>query len=195
LEGFTKLKLIVAWVKLKAVVIVRFTRIVPLMPTAVLVYVAEAPEPLKTIVTSGMVSIRFQMSLYYSGKMMISPICERELILRICPVTVVKLKVYKLRTRSLLLEVKILLICKLAGGGEIESGKLTKPEDKTRPVPVELSMKENLNVTLVVEMLEFLILNIDSLKKSSLPKLESSDVIFETLITLLEEEHVRLLVF
>jgi hypothetical protein len=62
-----------------------------------------------------------------------------------------------------------LLICRLAGGGEIAIGKLTLPDAKILPMPVDLSKKETLNYWLVVNVFAFLSLKNDILKKSSLP--------------------------
>jgi hypothetical protein len=86
---------------------------------------------------------------------MTSPSCVN-LLTVIYPVTVVKLNVYKLRTSNLLLAVSILFICKLAGGLDIEYGKLTLPEVKIFPLPVELSIKDILNVEFITDVFEFL---------------------------------------
>lgn len=75
----------------------------------------------------------------------------------------------------------------------MDSGKLTDPDDKTDPVPVELSTNENLYFWLVVEILEFLILNIDILKKSSFPNADITFVIFVTFIMLLDTLQVKVL--
>lgn len=75
----------------------------------------------------------------------------------------------------------------------MESGKLTDPEDKTEPVPVELSTNENLYFWLVVEIFEFFILNIAILKKSSFPNADITLVTFVIVIMLLETLQLKVL--
>ena len=60
-----------------------------------------------------------------------------------------------MRTNSNELAVVILFICKFAGGDETERGKVTFPEERTIPVPEELSIKETLKVWELTETFEF----------------------------------------
>lgn len=93
-EGLTKMKDTVTWVKLKAVGTLKFPIRVPFIPEDSVAKVAvTVPEFLNCKYIVGIVSIRFQTSLYYLGKLITNPIWDKLLTLMISPVTVDNVKV------------------------------------------------------------------------------------------------------